>query len=362
MSSTSERGSSIVPAMPQLSAIDLFCGAGGLSYGLKQAGIDVIAGVDTDPDCRHPYETNVGATFIEEDVRELTGADLNAMWRDSGWRILAGCAPCQPFSPYRRGVDTSDEHEWSLLAEFGRLVEEVKPDVVTMENVPRVGNTPVFRQFVRTLKFSGYDVDYASCRGPDYGLAQGRRRLVLVASRHGPLGIPEGPRAGKPPRTVRDVIGDLPRIDNGGTDPNDALHTCRQLTEINLERIRASTPGGTWEDWPEELRAPCHRKESGATYRNVYARMEWDKPSPTITTLAHNFGTGRFGHPDQDRPISLREAAMLQGFPRDYTFVADGDRVYFSRLGRLIGNAVPPPLAQAVGQAIVDHAKAYAAA
>lgn len=122
-----------------------------------------------------------------------------------------------------------------------------------------------------------------------------------------------------------------------------------------MSRIKASTPGGTWKDWPEGLRAPCHRRETGATFRNVYARMEWDKPSPTITTLAHNFGTGRFGHPEQDRALSLREAALRQGFPREYGFVRNGERVLFDRIGRLIGNAVPPPLGRAVGEAIIDH-------
>jgi DNA (cytosine-5)-methyltransferase 1 len=341
--------------LPSICAVDLFCGAGGLSHGLQEAGISVVAGVDVDPACRFPFEANIDAAFLEMDVRELTAAHVRRLWPSGAIRMLAGCAPCRPFSPYRRGVDTSTEKDWPLLEEFGRLVTEAEPDLVTMENVPRIGTSRVFTDFVARLVEGGYAVDWRSCPGVDYGLAQSRRRLVLVASRFGPISVPQGPRRDDSPRTVRDEIGELPALVSGAADPHDRLHKCRNLSEVNLRRIRASRPGGTWEDWPEELRAPCHRRASGGTFRNVYARMEWDEPAPTITTLAHNFGTGRFGHPEQDRPISLREAAMLQGFPRGYRFVPDDEPVQFSRLGRLIGNAVPPPIAKVVGDAIVKH-------
>lgn len=339
----------------RLSAIDLFCGAGGLSYGLQTAGIPVMAGIDIDPDCRYPFEFNIDAAFLQEDVANISAEQLTPLWLKGSVRVLAGCAPCSPFSPYRRGADTSREKQWPLLAEFGRIVEETMPEIVTMENVPRIGSSPVFKAFVKTLEGAGYHVNWRSCHGPDYGLAQGRRRLVLLASRLGPIEVPEAAAGVSKVATVRARIGKLPPIQAGGQDPRDPLHTARALSDINLRRIRASTPGGTWKEWPKSLRAPCHQRTTGATFRNVYARMEWDKPSPTITTLAHNFGTGRFGHPEQDRPISLREAAMLQGFPRRYRFVKPRERIVFDRLGRLIGNAVPPPLAKAVGAAIVDH-------
>lgn len=340
---------------PALAAVDVFCGAGGLSHGLQAAGIPVVAGVDVDPRCRYPFETNIEGAFIERDVRDLTAEHLAPLWPDGATRILVGCAPCQPFSPHRRGRDTSAESQWSLLEQFGRLTLAVDADIVTMENVPRVGSTAVFSRFVSVLQEAGYHVSWRSCSGVDYGLAQSRRRLVLLASRLGEIVLHDGHLRGRSPRTVRDEISDLPAIASGAVDPDDPLHRSRNLTEVNLKRIRASIPGGTWETWPRELRAPCHRRRSGATFRNVYARMEWDKPAPTITTLAHNFGTGRFGHPEQDRPISLREAAMLQGFPRDYRFVGPTDSVHFSTIGRLIGNAVPPPLGAAIGQAIIAH-------
>jgi DNA (cytosine-5)-methyltransferase 1 len=345
---------------PKVAAIDLFCGAGGLSKGLQDAGISVVAGIDIDPACKYPFESNIDASFVKEDVRNVTAAHLSALWRTAAVRLLAGCAPCQPFSPYRRGVDTSKEEKWPLLAEFGRLVRETKPELVTMENVPRIGSTTVFAEFVTGLREGGYQVSWRSCYGPDYGVPQNRRRLVLLASLLGALDVPDGALRGGPHQTVRQTIGKLPRLaPGGGTDPKDALHKSRVLSEINLKRIRVSRPGGTWADWPKELRAACHRRRKGSTFRNVYARMEWDQPSPTITTLAHNFGTGRFGHPEQDRSISLREAAMLQGFPREYRFVRPDEAVRLTHIGRLIGNAVPPPLAKAVGDAIVLHAATH---
>jgi DNA (cytosine-5)-methyltransferase 1 len=340
---------------PTVVAIDLFCGAGGLSKGLQDAGIPVVAGIDIDPACKYPFEANIDAAFVQEDVRNVTAAHLSALWRAVPVRLLSGCAPCSPFSPYRRGADTSKEEQWPLLAEFGRLVRETKPELVTMENVPRIGSTSVFATFVKELGRLGYHVSWRSCYGPDYGVPQHRRRLVLLASLLGELEIPDGPLRGGSHLTVRQTIGKLPKLANGKADPVDPMHRSRMLSEINLKRIRASRPGGTWEDWPKELRAPCHRKKKGATFRNVYSRMDWDEPAPTITTLAHNFGTGRFGHPSQDRSISLREAAMLQGFPRDYRFVKPQESVRLTQIGRLIGNAVPPPLARVIGQAILLH-------
>jgi DNA (cytosine-5)-methyltransferase 1 len=342
----------------RIAAIDLFCGAGGLSLGLKDAGVSVVAGIDLDPACRYPFESNIEAAFLEKDVRQVTADHLRALWSGAAIRLLAGCAPCQPFSPHRRGADTSADEDWALLEEFSRLATETEPTLLTMENVPRIGSSKVFKDFVQTLDELGYSICWRSVRCTDFGLAQTRRRLVLLASRLGRLDVPAGDFRNRPLRTVRDTISDLPTIAAGEADPTDPLHISRSLSEVNIRRMRASRPGGTWEDWPFELRSPCHQKPSGATFRNVYARMEWDKPAPTITTLAHNFGTGRFGHPEQDRPISLREAAMLQGFPRDYRFVSEEKPIYFGRLGRLIGNAVPPPLAKAIGRALVDHVRA----
>jgi DNA (cytosine-5)-methyltransferase 1 len=345
----------MAPRTIKISAVDLFCGVGGLSYGLQEAGIDVVAGVDIDPNCEHPYQANIRAPFHRMDVRRLDAAELAGMWSKGSIRVLAGCAPCQPFSSYRRGADTSKEAQWPLVDEVGRLVEGTKPEIVTMENVPRIGSTPVFLAFVAKLEKLGYSVHFESCYCPAYGVPQHRRRMVLVASLLGEIRVPKGRVSSADYVTVEQVIRGLPPLGHGESDPTDRLHKSRTLTPINLERIRSSTPGGTWEEWREDLRAPCHRKSSGSTFRNVYARMVWNEPSPTITTLSHNFGTGRFGHPEQDRAISLREAAILQSFPRDYEFVSPDQPVQFAPLGRLIGNAVPPKLAQAVGEAVIGH-------
>jgi DNA (cytosine-5)-methyltransferase 1 len=342
----------------KISAVDLFCGVGGLSHGLQDAGIHIAAGIDLDRACDYPYRTNVRAPFHERDVRDLAVDELAAMWPAGAVRVLAGCAPCQPFSSYRRGVDTSQEAQWPLVDEVRRLVEGTLPEIVTMENVPRIGSTPIFTDFVARLRKLGYFVDFESCYCPAYGVPQHRRRMVLVASLLDDITVPKGTTEPTDYLTVRQAIGNLPAVSHGEVHPSDPLHKSRTLTKPNLERIKASKPGGTWEEWPEDLRAPCHRKASGATFRNVYARMVWDEPSPTITTLAYNFGTGRFGHPEQDRAITLREAAILQSFSSGYEFAAPGEPVHFLTLGRLIGNAVPPRLAAAVGAAIVDHVKA----
>lgn len=341
-----------------ISAVDLFCGVGGLSYGLQQASVDVVAGVDLDGSCDYPFRANIGAPFHRKDVRKLEAGELAAMWPKGTVRVLAGCAPCQPFSSYRRGVDTSKEAQWPLVDEMGRLIEGVLPEVVTMENVPRIVSTPIFGSFVALLKKLGYFVDFKSCYCPAYGVPQHRRRMVLVASRLGEIRVPRGKVAPSDYATVEQVIRRLPPIGHGEADPADRLHKSRTLSDTNLERIKHSKPGGTWEEWDEKLRAPCHRKSSGSTFRNVYARMVWNEPSPTITTLAYSYGAGRFGHPEQDRAISLREAAILQSFPKGYKFVPPEDPVHFAPLGRLIGNAVPPKLAQAVGETIVEHVQA----
>lgn len=340
--------------MATIEAVDLFCGVGGLSYGLAKAGIMVKAGYDIDPACKYPYEANNQAVFEQKSVTAISGEEVTRHWSPGAVRLLSGCAPCQPFSTMANSTATRDEQKWGLLGEFARLVRETKPDLVTMENVPRVRNHSPYREFIQALEDEGYHVDARSVRCADYGIPQERRRFVLVASRLGELRLPPPARDEV---TVQEAIGDLPALAAGETDPNDPLHKARSLTPLNLARLRVSKPGGTWADWPEELRAQCHREATGASYKSVYARMVWDKPAPTITTQCFNFGTGRFGHPQQDRAISLREAAILQSFPRDYRFVPEGETVHFSRVGRMIGNAVPPRLGELVGETLIGHVR-----
>ncbi len=337
----------------KIEAVDLFCGVGGLTSGLRSAGVNVLAGYDIDPVCAYPYEENNGATFELKSVAELTGEEIAKWFTPGAIRLLAGCAPCQPFSTLANTVEEKDEAKWGLLGEFARLVRELQPELVTMENVPRVTNHAPYAQFIEALKDLNYEVDAKRVRCADYGIPQERRRFVLVASRLGPIKLRK-PQPGEA-KTVREAIGHLPKLASGETDKNDPLHKARNLTPINLKRIKASKPGGTWEDWPLELRAACHQAKTGASFRSVYARMSWDRPAPTMTTQCFNFGTGRFGHPDQDRAISLREAAILQSFPDDYKFVSPNNVAHFSAVGRMVGNAVPPRLGEVVGETFLAH-------
>lgn len=343
-----------------ISCIDLFCGVGGLTYGLIKGGIRVIAGIDLDPQCRFPYESNNDSVFIERDVQNLSGSELATMFGDAKFKLLAGCAPCQPFSTYsRKGRQVRDDRKWELISDFGRLVRETQPDFVTMENVPQLLDHKVFKDFLRDL--SGYETWYDVVDCVQYGIPQTRKRLVLLASRLGSVKLMPPNKFGSCSTTVtvRQSISHLPPLEAGGSNPDDPLHTASSLSDLNLRRIRASKPGGTWRDWDDELLAKCHRKTTGKTYPSVYGRMEWDAPSPTITTQCFGFGNGRFGHPEQDRAISLREAAILQTFPENYRFVAPDERVTFNKLGRLIGNAVPVRIGEVVALSLREHKQNY---
>lgn len=339
---------------PLIEAIDLFCGAGGLSHGLKAQGIRIKAGIDIDPACLYPFKANHrGAKFLLQDIRSLKGADLDAYWSEGACRLLAGCAPCQPFSSYANTKAAADSTKWGLLFEFERLVRECAPELVTMENVPGLAKEEPFKTFLTTLKDLKYYVTYGILNAADYGAPQLRRRLVLIASLLGPVSLPQPTHPGpKKWRTVRAAIAGLPVLKDGEASEDDALHIAAALSPLNRKRIRASSPGGTWRDWPKELVANCHRKESGQHSAGVYGRMEWDKPAPTMTTLCNGYGNGRFGHPQQHRGISLREAAIFQSFPPKYKFIKPGETVLVKPLARLIGNAVPPKLGEAVAKAL----------
>lgn len=340
----------------RIAGVDLFCGVGGLTHGLSCGGIHVGAGIDIDPTCRYPFEKNNAAVFLERDVGKLRASDIAPYFEGSDYSLLAGCAPCQPFSTYSRsGRNAECEEQWPLVSKFGRLVKAVRPDLVTMENVPQLADHPVFQQLLKCL--SGYHSWWSIVECVGIGVPQTRKRLVLLASRLGGerLSLLEGEEK---LASVRDAIGSLPAIEAGGCDPRDPLHMAPRLSGLNLSRIRASLPGGTWRDWPAKLRATCHVKQTGTTYPSVYGRMEWDAPAPTITTQCFGYGNGRFGHPEQDRAISLREAAMLQTFPPTYEFAPPGERIRFNRMGRLIGNAVPVRLGEAIAASFLRHVEA----
>jgi len=343
-------------------AVDLFCGAGGLTCGLESSGISVKLGIDIDPTCAHPIENNSSSKFLQADVATLDHAIVANAFQGGRIKLLAGCAPCQPFSTYSRaakqkhGEDAGDNRneDWRLVEHFASVIRGTQPDIVTMENVPPLAQQPVFKKFLKGLE--GYWVDWKIVECHTLGLPQTRKRLVLIASKLGPIKIPN---FAVPQKTVKATIGALPAIIAGGQDSKDRLHRASRLSPTNMKRIQHSLPGGTWRDWPDELRSSCHLKETGATYPSVYGRMAWDAPAPTITTQCFGYGNGRFGHPEQDRAISLREAAMLQGFPKNYTFIPETEPVSFAKVGRLIGNAVPVTLGKVLGELIFEHAAKY---
>jgi DNA (cytosine-5)-methyltransferase 1 len=352
----------------KVSAVDLFCGAGGLTRGLEDAGVNVSVGIDVDPACKYPYEENNEADFRLTDIRPLAKNPERVaaqFERDADVRVLAGCAPCQPFSPLNHGGDSSQHDKYGMLGEFRDIVEYVRPDVVVMENVFEVRNHRPYEIFEETLERMGYSVnsdDDKNVYCPEYGIPQKRKRWVLIASRDGTieLGEPERRDESEYP-TVRDAIGHLPALGNGEEDSSRKLHQARDLSELNEERIRNMRPGEDWTVWEEEgkehLLLDCHKKASGRSYRAPYGRMSPDEPAPTMTTQFYNYGSGRFGHydTDQDRALSLLEGAMIQTFPEDYEFVEDWDEASITHLGRMIGNAVPPLLGQRVGEAILSH-------
>ena len=342
------------------SVVDLFCGAGGLSYGLQQEGFLIAAGVDLDADCRYPYETNIQAPFLCRDIAALDGPTVAALFPLGTLKILVGCAPCQPFSPYNRKRNSS---QWRLLSHFLALIQNIRPEIVSMENVPRLCTFKqgrLFRYFVTALTQAGYAVVWNRLFGPDYGLPQTRTRLVLIASRLGSTALPLSTHAPDRYRTVADAIGTLPWLRAGAVDPQDRLHRARNLSPLNMQRMQASRPGGTWRDWPDRLVVPCHQRHAGRTFHAVYGRLEWHKPAPTLTTQFSQFGSGRFGHPVQDRALSLREGTLLQGFPPRYAFVPPDRPVRFTALGRLIGNAVPVTLSLALARALKFHLQEHA--
>ena len=289
---------------------------------------------------------------------------LTGYFGDAEVRVLAGCAPCQPFSTYAQRYDPFAEQEdedgkpketprWALMNRFATLVEETLPEIVTMENVPTVTKHTVYHDFVTKLESLGYEVWHEPVDCSEYGLPQRRRRRVLLASRLGKIELIAPTHTA--PVTVTKALEGMSDIAAGESAPGDQVHAPAGLSPINLKRIQASREGGTWRDWPEDLRAPCHRKKSGKTYPAVYGRMRGDEPAPTLTTQFYGFGSGRFGHPTQHRAISLREGAILQGFPKTYSFLDEGGSFSFKTLGRMIGNAVPVTLGRVIGRSITKH-------
>lgn len=353
-----------------LKVIDLFSGCGGSALGFQQAGFIVKVAVDVNQNASKSFRLNFpDAEVIASDISYVTGSDLlKAAGVSSGNDVvIIACPPCQGFSTARRKSEGISDPRNTLIYEFLRLLEEVKPYAFVMENVPGLATgigKSIFLNILQRLKELGYYTVHGIVDTADYGVPQRRKRLVLLGTNDPKIRLTFPKQTNQDPNltdryldswnTVRSAIEDLPAIRAGEKSKNDQLHRASRLAEINLRRM-ANTPhdGGGRLSWPEELILECHKKVTG--YKDIYGRMKWDYPSPTITGGCVMISKGRFGHPEQDRAISLREAARLQTFPDSYIFAGN-----VGQIAAQLGNAVPPLLtkriAESLAQAIQESA------
>lgn len=335
----------------EVSVFDFFSGCGGTSKGFSDAGLKIIGAIDHDGDSADSFRRNFpGVAVLNRDIREVSIGEVEALTAHNGVRLFSGCAPCQPFSRQNKFRSSLDPRI-TLLQQFQRFVAALRPELVVVENVPGLqaasSNGPL-GEFLRALSKAGYMTHLDVLRALDYGVPQERRRLVIVASR---IGMPVLPRpthavTKRPPCTVRKVIGHLRPLPDGGVDDRDPDHAAMRLSEANKERIRNTPEGGDRRDWDRNLLSDCHLVHGGHT--DAYGRMWWDRPASGLTTRCLSYSNGRFGHPEQDRAISLREAALIQTFPSGFRFSGS-----LTSRGRQVGNAVPPLMARKIGQALV---------
>ncbi len=341
---------------------DFFSGCGGASCGFRDAGMDIVFALDFDPDSQRTFQINFPSVHFElADIRKTSVRHIRSLVAAQRPNpiLFCGCAPCQPFTKQNTTHPAPERDDRvPLLFHFARLVEGCKPDIVFVENVPGLQKldrrTQPFGGFLQSLKTSGYQFAHKPVSLMKYGVPQSRCRLVLLASHHGPIELPpetNGPGAtNRRYETVRNWIEDLPHITAGEEHVTVPNHHAAALSERNLERVRATPEGGSHRDWPKRLRLDCHEKVTG--YSDVYGRMSWDRPASGLTTRCISYSNGRFGHPEQDRAISVREAACLQTFPRDFIFEGS-----LASMARQIGNAVPVRLARIIGRHVTEHLK-----
>ena len=341
-----------------LTFADLFAGCGGGSMALQAVGFTPVAAVEIDEDAAGSYQDNLGLTPIIEDIRLVTSDRIlkSADLRPGELTLLVGCPPCQSFTILRRGIQPSakDRERNRLPDEYLRLVDELRPRHIAFENVPGLADgywSDRFTAFLDRLAAMGYQFIWDLVDAADYGVPQRRRRLVLIGSRvaqpflpaatHGPLGL-------KPHVTVRQAIAHLPRpllLGAPGGPADDPLHRSRRHSDIAVARLRSLREGQGRNDLPEHLQLACHRGHKG--HYDIYGRMWWDRPAPTLTSGCTNMTKGRFAHPEQDRAITVREAMLLQSFPAAATL-----RGGIESMSLQVGNAVPFLLAESIGRTI----------
>jgi DNA (cytosine-5)-methyltransferase 1 len=362
---------------PALRAVDFFCGAGGMTHGLLSAGVDVLAGVDNHLPCKVTYEHqdnnrrpsgNV-TRFIHADISVLDPEDLVrivGIQRNDDSLVFAGCSPCQYWSKLNTSREKSAKSK-ALLEHFRRFVDAFRPGYVVVENVPGLqtrSSSSGLAAFLEFLDHLGYAYDHATVAVCFYGVPQKRWRYLLIATRVSrpewkpAIALPEPDRTEGPfpeRMKLKYHIGELngfQAIQAGIRREQPSLHWAAKLSDRNLQRI-GKTPrnGGSRVAWKEdpELQIEAYRGKDDI-FRDVYGRMNWEEPAPTITTRFNSLSNGRFGHPEEHRAISLREGATLQTFPLRYVFPPS-----FPEAARQIGNAVPPELAKRIGVRLTEH-------
>lgn len=321
----------------KLTAIDLFAGCGGCTVGLKRAGFNVLAAVEIDEVAKRVYELNHPTVqFWHCDIANVTGLQLfeRLALRQGGLDLLAGCPPCQGFSSVRtlNGKRNVEDSRNELIFHFERLVRELLPKAVMLENVPGLSKDWRLNRFASSLRELGYSTESAVLNAADYGVPQRRRRFILLASRYGSVPWAQPVRVR---RTVRDAIGELKRAGKSG----DSVHDIAEQRTPAIKALIRLIPkdGGSRTDLPDEYQLECHKRCNG--FKDIYGRMAWDNVAPTLTTGCFNPSRGRFLHPVEHRAITMREAALLQSFPSRYRFPAELGK---TRLAMLIGNALPP--------------------
>ncbi len=343
----------------KLKAVDFFCGAGGMTYGLTLAGIKVLAGIDIDEECKETYESNnPPSVFIHADINKLKETDfqeITGISRNDESMVFIGCSPCQYWTRINTQKTKSTETK-NLLNEFRRYVDYFKPGFIVIENVPGLSNKKKeshLAGFLEYLDVHGYVYDYEIINANHYGVPQHRKRFILVASRVSKnIKIP-GPHEDRS-LVVKNFIGvpnGYPKIEAGHRDDSDFQHTSAAISEKNLLRLKKTPPDGgnrwAWKDDPY-LQINAYRGKDHI-FRDVYGRIFWNKPAPTITTKFIRTSSGRFSHPEEHRGLSVREGATLQTFPQDYVF--KGPTI--DSIARQIGNAVPPELARRIGESLL---------
>ncbi len=340
-----------------IKAVDFFCGGGGMSYGMKKAGIKVLAGIDNDKNCEETYKENIkGAKFIHANVFELKEQDLESKLNlkpNDDNLLLIGCSPCQFWSIINTDKEKSKESK-NLLIEFERFVKHFNPGYVVVENVPGVLRNKKesgLEDFIIWLEENNYKVHFKVHNTNDYKVPQNRMRFTLIANRISEIEIEPIKGQGKK-LTVKDVIGEhngFPKLKAGNKDPENK-NTVAGLQPICVERMKyVKKDGGTRFDFAHipGLQLDCFIGRE-TSFKDTFGRLWWERPSSTITTKFYAVSNGRFTHPDEDRALSLAEGAALQSFPKNYRFYGSS----ISNIARLIGNAVPPEYAKRIGLAI----------